>query len=630
MFATLICTTYAGPFEDYKTWKGLIQLPADFKTITSFLKKHGNWPRRTILEMKAENALVDDQIESEDVYQWFVTNKPKTVRGTLFYVRMLLKRGKKDEARELLRACILEKEIDAPKLKHILSEFGDFFDTDLLFERAQKMLSEEKISQATDLLPHLNAQQKDIIYACIALQQRAKNTLQKAKDCLVFQPNNAGLILDIIRYHRQNQENEQAIAYLKKDIPGEEKTPEAFWRERNLMARRLFDDKKFTKAYQIVKHHKLKSGEDFANASFLCGWLALTYKNTPSKAQEVFENLYNNVKSPITRSRAAFWMAESMKASGKLEKAQEWYQCAAKFSATYYGQLAQSRLNVYLEKTALKHNELKPFNPSREAKKKFDDHELVQVIKILPKDEPAEFIDPFFLKLAEELTDPDDLRQVVLLANKRSGVSGAVKACRDLGKYHQVLIREAYPIISEKLIQTILKASDKTPYLIYLVHAIICRESTFNPKATSPAGALGMMQLMPATAAREMNVVQKTIGVKPASKESLYNARKNILLGASHIKNLLDRYDGNFVLAICAYNAGESAVNEWLTTFGDPRKPGINMVQWVELIPYAETRNYVQRVLEKFMVYLSRFEHASAKSYDLDQFLHVRLDSATH
>ena len=132
-----------------------------------------------------------------------------------------------------------------------------------------------------------------------------------------------------------------------------------------------------------------------------------------------------------------------------------------------------------------------------------------------------------------------------------------------------------------------------------LILSVIRQESNFDKKAKSRRGAMGYMQLMPKTA-RELGKILKVNFTLAQLKN---NPTLNIILGSEYLRRLIEKFDGSYVLALAAYNAGPLNVTRWMKNAGDPRKSEVDVIDWIERIPFRETRNYVQRVLENVSVY---------------------------
>lgn len=554
---------------------------ATFHEIREFMEKNPQWPLQQTLQHYAEEAISEDLSpkEKENLLLWFQKHSPLSARGFITYAQLLLEKGKKKEAKSLLRKAWLEQVLDDQKSllqahKSLLTQLDHF-------ERCEFLLLQSKFDLVKALLPELTTHHRQIIQARLDIAQGNKKPDEVLGDLSPTPHEQSGIFYERIQWHCAQEDNDQAIALLTSfpKISHINYSP-FLWKPRNLITRRLLEAKQYQEAYDLVKDHGLTKGEDFANAEWLAGWLSLAFLKNPLQAKKHFEKLYNNVTSPISRSRGAFWLGECETALKNSEKAKAWYQKAMTYPTAFYGQLAASRLKRKLDTLVFS---------SPKLSKSFTDNTLVQVIQLLHVLKcPTTTMDPFFTALAEQFKDPQGQGLLVEFAAHAHSTYAGVWVAVKTTKTHFPLVNAAYPL---------LKSHHKIS-MPALAHAIIIRESRFNTKAQSSAGATGMMQLMPETAKRTIKKFHLKSG-------SLLDPDHNVQVGTKHLEELYESYNGNLILLCIAYDAGP-VVDQWIHDFGDPRDPQINILNWIETIPYAETRNYVQRVLESYMVYRKR------------------------
>jgi soluble lytic murein transglycosylase len=608
------------PEAAFHLWKALLKGEGTFHDYAAFMQAHPHWPRGIAMRKQAEAALKNINKEAAD---FFMNHPPLTDEGYVAYARYLKKQNNLAKLEALVKKCWRECEGSSSTLMQLAHEFGSYLTEDDHITRVDFFFNQGNIPAVENLLSAFPATVQRIIRTRIQLHQ---NNLKELDETELKSHANQGIVLDYLRYLRKAKRNEEARALLSEPHTHEALYPEAWWAERNILARRYIESGEYAKALSVIEGHKLKQGESFANAQWLAGWVCLTFLGKEADAFTLFEALYHNVKSPISLARAAFWCGEACIKRGDKTKADTWYKLAETHDNAYYGQLAHSQRLQNGAIVTLKPIGFYNAKPSAATIKTFNARELVRVIKSIPKKEEREFVEPFFMQLCEDVSKPEEMALLIQLANQIGGKPLAAKTTRDLSKKTLFFTPESLPLLPEKIIRLVYDNQAKLqPYLIYLAHAIIWRESAFDPNALSHAGAQGLMQLMPTTAAKEVPYVPNVLGVKVPPTQSLYNPEKNMLLGITHLARLLEKYDGSLVLTIAAYNAGAAAVEEWIKQFGDPRQPQTNIINWIELIPYGETRNYVQRVMEKFMPYLYRLKHNSPKAYDMRQFLQLPL-----
>jgi soluble lytic murein transglycosylase len=365
--------------------------------------------------------------------------------------------------------------------------------------------------------------------------------------------------------------------------------PEKWWKEREIISRALIYKKKYETAYKISSNHGMIEGSDFAAAEWMSGWIALSFLNDPLLAKDHFKNFYNNVSYPISTSRGAYWLGRSFEKLGDKEQSNKWYQEAAKYLTTYYGQLAFLKLNpngkFELENDMMVDNKYRLI---------FFNKELVKITYLLDelkKDKYTKFI---LRHLANDDIKKGSEILAAELATDIERYDFAIQVSKIASYQKRFHNKFNYPIISTpKNIN-----GRKIPESAFIL-SIIRQESEFDLSANSHAGAKGLMQLMPYTA----KLVSKQAKLPYSKSRLTTDPEYNINLGSHYIAGLILQYDGAYPFAVAAYNAGPNRVKYWKKLNKNPQKKQINYVDWVELIKFRETRNYVQRVLENYNVY---------------------------
>lgn len=551
------------------------QKSATFPEIRHFLTSYPNWPAEEVIRKKAEEDLANFPQSPKEVISWFKRFPPLTGKGALAYVQALQK-TKADNLPEIAGSLLMSTTFGANDLNKFLADNHEILAKDSLFAKANALLDQqEEIDQVKSLIPYLPTKQQRII-----VQRLNPSPLSAANI-----NSHPGIILDQVRLKRKGDQTDNALKLLNvmKEIP--ENQADHFWIEQNILGRRLIEQKRYTEAYQIIQKHQLKQGENFANAEWLAGWISLRFLNNPNQALAHFKKLREKVRSPISVARAEYWLGRTYKALGKQDNSKTAFKAAARHIATYYGQLAHKEMHGKIRPVALKKSVI-----SKEVRQKFEAHLLVQIIHILLGLKETSRAEAFAISLAKQLKSSAEQELLVDLMHEKGNKYLSVQIAKKATMTSAPLIPSAYPRLTE------VRGSPSDPAL---AHAIIRQESRFKSDAVSPAGAVGLMQLMPATAMHTMKKHKLTMG-------SLTHASTNVSIGTRHLKDLLDYFNGSMILAAAAYNSGINAVESWLITFGDPRQPKVDVVDWVELIPYAETRNYVQRVLENYYCYLQK------------------------
>jgi soluble lytic murein transglycosylase len=400
--------------------------------------------------------------------------------------------------------------------------------------------------------------------------------------------NNEALMLARAQWRRKNNEDDGAMDILRK-APAYNRlsNPSAWWKERHIIARRLMEQKKWGSAYKLVSDHRQKEGVSFAQAEFVAGWIALQKIGKPWEAFQHFERLFNAVKSPISRARGSYWAGLASDGLNHPEIAMQWYQVAAKYQTTFYGQMAANRINLPLGLITAT-----PIQITSQARQNFKSNPLISAAMLLKQAGQNRDAKRFLKTLGQDTLSGQDYRILAELSSSLGFNDVAVRIAKSAERAGYIMPKYLFPVLPE---------AKKKGYAAHpaFIHGIIRQESAFDQHAQSHAGALGLMQLMPPTAKETAGKLGLAYSTSRLTTDPAYN----MSLGAAYIAQMLKRFDGNRTLAIASYNAGPGRVSGWVKEFGDPRDPDINEVDWIEGIPVYETRNYVQRVTEALNVY---------------------------
>jgi soluble lytic murein transglycosylase len=332
------------------------------------------------------------------------------------------------------------------------------------------------------------------------------------------------------------------------------------------------------------------SGGSFMDGEFLAGWIALRYLHNTQLAYDHFGRLANGVTYPISVARAHYWLGRTAETAGDMPRAASEYEKAAEQSATFYGQLAIAKiaanpvLRVSDASTA----------PTAEARAAFESDDRVKAIRLLAGAGERGDIRQFANSLANDPPLPDRLQMLAELVAQTGDTAMSVRVAKAASYSGYNLLGYLHPVVA-------LPGSSGGPEPA-LVLAIARQESEFDPGVVSGAGARGLMQLMPATAKRAADMLGVGYRLAALTADPVYN----IQLGMATLSEYVGRWDGSYILGIATYNAGPGNVQNWIDTYGDPRNPGVDPVDWIESIPFPETRNYVQRVIENLEVYRNR------------------------
>lgn len=564
---------------------------ADFATIARFVRAHPDWPNLPALRRNAEMA-IGPQTDPQEIRAWFAVHPPLTGAGILHYAIALDAAGKTDELTDLVRKRWVQGGFGAREEGDILARFGRLLRQSDHLARLDRLLWDGEGAAARRLLDLVDPGHRAVAEARLALAD-----MRPGVDALVNRvpaalADDPGLLYERMRWRRRSDQDAGAIEILL-NRPAELGRPGAWWTEQHILARRALERGDYALAYRLAAGHGQKDGVAFANAEFLAGWLALRFLNRPADALKHFTLLYEGVGSPISVSRGAYWAGRAAEALGRNDEARRWYALAARHVTTFYGLLAGEKLG---EKAFRLPDD--PVVPPA-ASAAFLSNDMARLSRMLHQIEPARDREAVFLRrFGSNARTPAEFGAVARFALDMNRPDLAVWIAKQGVQNDVTLVEGGYPVIGRP------RQGSPDPAL---VHALIRQESTFNRNAVSPAGARGLMQLMPATA----QAVAGRLGIKHSVAMLTNDPDHNIRLGSTYIQEMLDRFNGSYVLAIASYNAGPGRVSQWLDRLGDPRGGEIDVIDWIEQIPIYETRNYVQRVMEGLYVYRARFANGT-------------------
>lgn len=571
-------------------WLDLTQpsTSADWKDITSFMQRNPDWPNMAALRRNAEGRMPAD-LPYREVRSWFEANPPLTGMGFDRYIAALMETGSSDKAIALVRKRYVESGLGAVEERDFRQRYNGLLRPADHAARLDRLIWDGNYDAAARVMPIVSPGQRAVAEARMALANMSPGAEGALRRVPAAEQDDPGLIYDRTKWRRRKDMDEAALELLAKP-PAEAEHGNEWWVERHILARRLIEQGKFARAYDLVAAHKAKDGLAFAQAEFLAGWLALRQLNRPEEAQKHFESLFRGTTSPISKSRGAYWAGRAVEALGNKELARTWYDAAMSYSGTFYGLLAADKLGLPAG-SALP----APIKVPADLHKAFHKLELVRVVQALARIEGAESdrVTLFLRKMAADAKTAETYEMVGTLALEIGRPDLGVTTSRTALQDGFVLADAGYPLLPHKL--------NPRPEA-GLVHGIIRQESNFNRLAISSAGARGLMQVMPPTA----KAVAKQQGLRHSDDKLTAEPKHNVAIGSAYLQELLDRFGGSYVLAIAAYNAGPGRVSGWLNTYGDPRGPKVDMVDWIETMPIYETRNYVQRVLENLHLYRAR------------------------
>ncbi len=567
--------------------------PGRFADIADFVKKNPQWPRQKALRSHAEEALAG---ETDAVAAaWFAQYPPVSATGQVRAAEIKLKAGAIAGGTAALRAVWVNGDFNALDEKSFLVAHGAAINQQDNENRLDRLLWDGKVEAVRRLLSRVPADYRALAEARLALLLHAPAAELLVARVPAAMQADSGLVYQELRWRREKDMTEAAVAILRAN-PGDPLHPEAWWRERQIIARRLIASGNIDLAYQIAAQHGVLEGKAYAEANFLLGFIALRFKKDPALAFDDFSRILTRADTPYTKARAAYWGGRAAEAEDKPDLARKWYAAGADHMATFYGQLAAHQLGNDAPPKPVP--EPVPTSAERAA---FDSNEVVRATKVFFAIGDRQLAKHFLMDLADHARTPTEFSMLAALAEQNGRIDLGIAIAKRAIAAGTPLMIHGYPIIP-------LPAGGTTePALLY---AIIRQESGFDVDAVSPAGARGLMQLMPATASATAARLGEPYSAARLTNDGLYN----VALGRGYLQHMIEDFGGSYALAIASYNAGPGRVRQWLGEYGDPRGGKVDMVDWIETIPIDETRLYVQRVLENLQVYRGQNGRNSAFS----------------
>jgi len=567
--------------------RGADEVPAS--RIAQIMDRLKGWPGQSLMQLRLEQALDSEDASDAAIRSALGGRAPETDKAMIAVGRALMAAGETTAAARLIRDRWRRRNFESRVENEIAETFAGLLRPEDHKARMDRQLYDNESAEALRTAGRLGADQKklaDAVAATIRGRAAADGLLAGLPASVTNDP--VAVYSRVQRLRRAGDYT--AAASLLAKAPTDQGAlvdPDAWTRERRIIGRDLSEEGKASAAYAVIAGHSARSAGAIADAEFEAGWLALEHLGQPDRAIPHFQRIANIASRPLSLSRAEYWLGRAHKAAGRADAASAHLNRAAGYTTTFYGQLAHEEtgradLPVYRAPAA-----------NRAVIETFNDRLYVQVIRRLIKANLADRSSVFFRQLADTLTSSAEMRLLVELAHDADldAVAlqiGIVASGRGLSVDDLAFPTHAIPANVDT------GGTERA-----LVYAISRQESRFNREAVSSAGARGLMQLMPATARETARAIGLRYSRARLTEDPAYNAR----LGAAYLERMGARFGGSYILTAVAYNAGGSRAVEWIERFGDPRDPDVDVVNWIESIPFSETRNYVQRVMENLQVY---------------------------
>ena len=584
-------------------WSSLRQsdnLP--FSAYASFLLTHPGWPGESAMRRTAERQGEPGSASPGEVVRFFATFPPLTPAGHGRHALALLAAGRIDEARETARTAWKAGALPPSDEQRLLGAFGAALTPQDHDARMEALLANGDVASARRSLMWSSPARRPVYEARLALQTRASDASSRFAALGSSAAGDPGLLIDRANWLRNSGDPLAARQLLAQPhrLTSHPADPAKYMEGLVTIARGAVADRQWSIAYGIasqvdgiypagtdISQKSFDERDEYTNLTWLAGTAALLRMNRPADAIGMFERYARAAQSPQTRTKGLYWAGRAAHRAGQADRSQALLLEAARHYDQYYGQLAAERLGQTLPAPSAP----PAANPGPEELASFQSRPVVAAIRYLGQTGNYRDQTAFVRTLAEQVRSDSERLMAVQLGQQIGradlGVLVARRARTD-GSFE--FKRWGFPEVS-------VPPTQQRHWTI--VHAIARQESLFDRQAISSAGARGLMQLMPGTAQE----VARRLGVSYEPSRLTGDPQYNVLLGSTYFARLLDQWGGNYPLAVASYNAGPGNVQRWIRANGDPRTSSVSMIDWIEEIPFFETRNYVQRVLENAVVY---------------------------
>jgi soluble lytic murein transglycosylase len=574
----------------------------DMSRYTSFLAENPSWPAIELIRRRAEATLWTDRLEPAFVRSFFAKHRPATAKGKFALARALLLQGDRAGAQGLVHDAWRHDAFSNDVETAALDVFQDLVTPADHKARMDMRLYAEDVDGALRAANRAGGNAPAIAKARIAVIRKASNAKALLDAVPADGQRDIGLIFSRLQLLRRAEKATEAAALIA-SVPREHREPldaDQWWIERRLLARKLLDGADAKTAYRVVRDAAPPAKENYrVEQQFTAGWIALRYLNEPAAALAHFAKIGESTSNPIALARSGYWQGRAAEALGRKEEAHAHFEAAARYPTAYYGQIARARIG--LKDISLR--------PPPELPPGLGRLEVVRAIEILYAIEERDLVAGALADLGERATDVAALAALAEVAGQHKDARAMALIGKAALARGLPLEQYAFPVAGIPEYKPIGPATE-----LPVVYAIARQESTFNPKTVSSARAMGLMQVTPSAG----RYVAQKFRAPFDERRLLSDQTYNVQLGAAELGDLIQEYRGSYILTFAGYNAGRGRVREWIAKHGDPRDPKIDPIDWVEQIPFSETRNYVQRVMENLQVYRVRFGGGSKLLIEAD------------
>ena len=577
---------------------------AAFSELDLALDTLNDWPQIWRVQREAEWKIAESGLSAALIDRWFQNRTPMTGEGHVAWGEALLELGQTERGHEKILYAWRNEDLQLSNQADILRTYRGLFSAEDHAARVDYLLWDGRRTSASRLIPLLSAGERRVAEARIALAARRAGVDRAVAAVPASLRDHPGLVYE--RAHWRRQRGFDNTLELLLELPDGHVNDEALtamWTERKLRILSLIRDRDYETAYTLASANGMSSGVAFADAEFLSGWLSLVFLGDAQQALAHFTTLEGGVSTPVSLARAQYWQGRAHERLNQLSAARERFLSAAEYPTTYYGQLSVIALGPDSAQLDL------PPDPVATAadRARFEARDEIRALRLLGELDGGYYFRIFMYGLDDDMETPVDQALLSDIAIDHLQVRQAVRAAKAGRMQGMILAERAYPTID---------IPDNAPIIpeAALTFSVIRQETEFDARAVSPAGARGLMQMMPRVARATARGLRKPYSFHWLTHDPQYN----LMLGMAHLDEVVNEYNGSLIMALAAYNAGGHRVSRWVENYGDPRTGEIDPIDWVESIPFSETRNYVQRVLENLQVYRARVNEAGPTALALE------------
>lgn len=580
-------------------WFYLRRNPRDagYNRLMAFVKENPNWPQVSKIEAAAEAQLLLNGTPIDVIAKHFPHRKVVSTRGWLARARYALAKGDKKTAKARLMKAWLNPVLDKEGEAYAARAFKSLLTKRDHMARMERMILAQKTTSAVRVAKRISNAHVHAAKVARNLIKVQKGSLSSYSKLSKSFRKSIAMRYAVARYHRKKKNRTKALKMLlalPKDT-SRHLDHEQWWVEKRLIARYLLGAayrKHWPKAYRLTSSHGFSSGKHHSEGEFLSGWIALRKLGQAPIALGHFQKMAKGAKTRTQRSRAYYWMARSYLELGNAAAADRAFRKSAESPTLFYGQLSREALGLGRKPIPVRSAKITPA-----ARKAARNNELVRSFRLLVKAKADRYWYGWLWAMAGEFKTVAELSAVAEIVKKDAGLTASVRFAKRAGSRGVDIDDWGYPVGALPKWRKIGKPVEKA-----LVYGLSRQESEFHARAKSHAGARGLMQIMPSTGRLIARQYKLRYSVKKLTADPTYN----VTLGAAHLGDLIDNFNGSYILTFVGYNAGPRRAFDWMKDNGDPRMKHVDAVDWVESIPFTETRKYVQKVLQNIHVYRSR------------------------